>query len=446
MKRAFLAISCGLCFLLYNATAVHAQAHARLGAPVVGPGEEVVPEKPPLRVNWRLEDLVQIGLDQNPALRQAGLNVEAARGLAIQAGLYPNPMVSVIGDELGGTNGQQGGIITAPMVSQEFVTAGKKKLDRTIGERKTDQASLMLTMQRYELLTAIRSGFYETLTAQQRVATLEQIEKIAKRSYDLTKILVEVAKTTSTLDLLQVQIELNRVQAELEAARREQTAAWRKLTAVIGAPGLTQLSLDARLEDPLPLVDYDRAAGFVIENHPAVGLARVGIDAAELMLRRQKVEPIPNVTFAAGYVRDNQEKMDLWMFQVGMPVPLFNRNQGNILNASAELGKAVQQVPRAQNELIGRLAAAFGMYQAAKERVDRYRKTILPAASQANKIALDAFKGGQFEYLRVLQAQRVYQDANLEYVRALGEAWKAASEIAGLLLAEEMPRSVVEKK
>lgn len=435
------------------------QFRASLGTPVVVPAQEdtlppapaplpvpVTPSGPPTILvapaTYTVNDLVQIGLDQNPALKQAALEIEAARGLAVQAGLYPNPMVSVSGEELG----PQGGIITAPMVSQEIVTAGKKRLDRAIGERKADQATLTLAVQRYELMTTIRQAFFEALLLQERINVLENLEKIAAGSYDLTKRLVEVSKTASTLDLLQVQVELNRVQVELATTRKEYEGAWRRLAAFTGSPVLPQLPLAGKLDEPLPNFDFDQVRAVVIEHHPSVGLARVGISVAELSLKRQKVEPIPNVTVGAGYQRNNDERANQWTFQVGMPIPVFNRNQGNIFAAQADLGKAAFQVPRVQNELTSRLAVAFASYQAAQERATRYRKTILPAATLANKIALDAYKGGAFEYLRVLQSQRTLQEANLEYLRALGDAWRSASEIAGLILAEEIRFGTVTEK
>ncbi|HYT94260.1 MAG TPA: hypothetical protein VEL76_36425, partial [Gemmataceae bacterium] len=55
------------------------------------------------------------------------------------------------------------------------------------------------------------------------------------------------------------------------------------------------------------------------------------------------------------------------------------------------------------------------------------------------ELSRKGYQGGQFEYLRVLQAQRALAEANLELVRALGEMWRAASEIAGLMLEDHWP-------
>ena len=121
------------------------------------------------------------------------------------------------------------------------------------------------------------------------------------------------------------------------------------------------------------------------------------------------------------------------------PVPVWNRNQGNIRAARAELGEAIQDVGRAENELAERVATAHRTYSSALKLAEMYRTDILPKAEETYRLSREAFKGGQFEYLRVIQAQRSVAEARLESVRALGEAWKAAAELSALLLEERWP-------
>lgn len=388
-----------------------------------------------------LTDLIRISLDQNPNLRQAALDVDVAQGRAVQAGLYPNPRVDTVFDELGDKTGP-GGVNTVPLVTQEIVTAGKLRLSRSVAQREVDQASLALVRERFVLFTTVRQGFFEVLAAQRRYEIFDELVGLADKSYETTKALLQ-AKLVARLDLLQFQVELNRFRAERAAAERELAAAWRRLTASMGAPNLPRAPLVGTLDVAIPDYDFDRAREFMLDVYPDVRSAEVGITRAQLALRRAQVEPIPNVSVGAGYVRQNQNRSDDWVVGVSLPVPVFNRNQGNIRAAEAELGRATEEVRRVQFNLINRLAAAFGDYAAARERIERYRNSILPDATEAYKLALQAFKGGQFEYLRVLQAQRAVAEANLEYVRALAEGWRAASTIAGLLLEEQWPLSLV---
>ncbi len=426
-----------LAWLVPLAVACTASGPGRAQAPPARVPLNARPAPPAAPAALGLDDLVRLALGSNPTLAQAGLAVDAARGRATQAGLYPNPMLMVMGDELGSRQGP-GGFITAPFVRQEIVTANKLGLSRAAGARQVDQARLAVVRQHFVLLTAVRQGYFEVLAARRRVEVLAELARVAGASYDATRKLLE-SRQAARLDLLQVQVERDRVRADLDAALREQAAAWRRLVAVVGVPELPEAPLAGALDAPLPDYDYDRARAFLTESHPEVQSARVGVERARLVARRARVEPVPNVTFGAGYLRDNKGREDDWMFQVGVPVPLWDRNQGNVRAAEAEVGRAAQEVARVQNDLAGRLATAFGQYAAARERVERYRASVLPASREAYQIALNAFRAGQIGYLPVLQAQRAVQEANLEYVRNLADAWRFASEIAGLLLEECWP-------
>ena len=165
----------------------------------------------------------------------------------------------------------------------------------------------------------------------------------------------------------------------------------------------------------------------------------MAVDRARAAVRRAEAEVVPNVTLSAGYTRQNQNRSNDWAAGVSVPLVLWNRNQGNIRAAQAEVGAAAQEVGRVEADLAARLAQAFQTYAAARQRVGRYTGAILPRAEETYKLSLEAFKGGQFEYLRVLQAQRAVAEARLELNRALGEAWRAAGEISGLLLEEGWP-------
>lgn len=406
----------------------------------VAPGA-LLPQSPlPPRVTptpLSLDNLLRLTVQRNPRLEVRGFQVEEARGRAVQAGLYPNPTVSVGGEEMGSRDGP-GGILTAPQVSQTIVTGGKLSLSRAAAMREVDQATLALLAERFVVFTAVRQGFFEAVTAQRRVEILGDLVGLAEKSYEATKKLFE-AKLVARLDVLQLQAELDRLKADQAAAHREYEAAFRRLAATVGAPDLPVSPLAGSLDAPLPRYEYEPAAKAVLAVHPTLRSAQVGVARAQLLLRRAQAEPLPNVTVGAGYVRNNIDRGDQWTFQVGVPIPLWNRNQGNIATARAGVGQAAAQVRQAENDLLGQLATAFGLYAAALERVERYRTRVLPVVRESFDIAVQTYKGGQFEYLRVLEAQRAVAQANLEYNRSLGDAWRAAGEIAGLTLEEEWP-------
>ena len=429
----------GLLALVLFTTASRAQTPTLpMPRPVTGPAP-LTAQLPPSSSLLDLTDLIRLGLERNPRLAQVGFSIEAARGRALQAGLYPNPTVNVTLDELGDRTGP-GGVNTLPLVSQEIVTAGKLRLNRSAASREVDQATLNLMTQRYVLFTGIRQNYFDLLTLQRRVEILDELVKLAEKSVESTRKLLE-AKQVARLDLVQLEVELERFRAEREATARELPGAFRRLAAVVGVYGLPKARLAGSLDAALPDYDLERVQQFVLSEHPELRSAQVGVERAQLLLKRAQVEPIPNVTVGAGYVRQNQNRSDDWTIGVSVPIPVWNRNQGNIMAAQAQVAEAVQEVGRVQNDLVERLATAYRDYAAARQRAERYRMAILPKARETYELSLKAFQGGQFEYLRVLEAQRSVAQATLEYVRAQGDAWRAASVISGLVLEEHWPPS-----
>ncbi len=386
---------------------------------------------------YSLDDLVQIGLAQNPRLVQGAYSVTAAQARAYQAGLYPNPTVAFTLDELGDRTGQRG-VNTLPLVTQEIVTGRKLTLNRAAAGKEVDQAGLALASQRATLLSGVRVAFFDLLVLQRRIELLGELTALADQSIAQTKKLLD-AKQVARLDLVQLEVEAERLRTDQEAAERELPAAFRRLAAVVGVNRLPAKPLTGSLDAALPDYDLERLQQYILSVHPDRQSAVVGVERAKLVLRRAEVEPIPNVSLSAGYVRQNQNQSNDWTVGLSVPVPVWNRNQGNIRAAKAQIAESIQAIAVVENDLTERLATAFRDFAASKKRAERYKAAIMPRARETYDLSVKAYQGGQFEYLRVLEAQRSVAQANLDYIRALGEAWRAASVISGLTLEEEWP-------
>ncbi len=394
------------------------------------------PRAEPPPAAYDLAGLTAMTLQANPRLAQAAHAVDAAAGRAVQAGLYPNPVASFTGDELGDRTGPPG-ILTAA-VSQEIVTAGKLRLAREAALREADQATLALLAARYSRLGAVRQAYYEALALQRRAGILDDVLRLAEESLGVSEKLLKAGQA-SRLDLVQLEVERERFRAEREATRREIPAAFRRLAAAVGVPALPEGRLAGSIDEAAPPYDLEAARVFVGQSHPDVLSARKGVDRAQALLARAAAEPVPNVTVQAGFTRQSQNRSSDWMLGVSLPVPVWNRNQGGILAAKAQVGEAIQAVGRAENEVVERVAQAFGTYASARRRAELYRTSLLPRARESYELSLKGYKAGSFDYLRVLEAQRAYSQAELEAVRSSGEAWRAAGEISGLLLEEHWP-------
>lgn len=387
-----------------------------------------------------VDDFVRLAVERNPRLAKANLAIDAARGRHLQAGLYPNPDVAVNWDELGDRSSPDRlGILTAPKITQTIVTGGKLTLAQAVAAREVDQATLELISERFAVVGSVRAAFYEAFALQRRADILAELVKLADEAVAKGKVLLDAnPPQIARLDFIQLEVERERFRAELQAVRKELPGAYRRLAAVAGNNAAIPPNV-AGTFDGLPEYDPDRVREAVLTYHPQARSARVGVERAQAAVKRAEAEPIPNVSVYAGYIRQFENRSHDGAVGVSMPVPVWNRNQGNIRAAQAELGMAIQTVGQTENELAARVAAAYQTYASARERAAVYQKELIPRAEETYRLSLTAFKGGQFDYLRVIQAQRAIAEARLELNKSLGEAWRAAAELSGLLLEEWWP-------
>jgi cobalt-zinc-cadmium efflux system outer membrane protein len=142
---------------------------------------------------------------------------------------------------------------------------------------------------------------------------------------------------------------------------------------------------------------------------------------------------VPNIETQASVQYDYSSYDTIAGVQVGMALPLWNRNQGGIRRARAELTEANRQVDRVTLNLAARLGEAFQEYADAESRTSSYRDEILPRARQTLDLVQKGYPS-EVGYLELMTAQRVYSEANLAYIEALGDLWESWARIDGLLL------------
>lgn len=387
-------------------------------------------EDPPLD----LPTLISLAETTSPRLKTAALDVEEARGRAKQAGLYPNPNLRGGAMQLGGHDSQY-----YAQLSQEIVTKHKLQLDQSAAIREVTQAEYRYQQVRFQLLTAVRVGYYQVLADQQRVRTLDDLVTIVTRSEAAARQLEQVGEGTRS-DTLIFQVEYHKATLQRQNAETLLQAARKQLAATLG---LAQLPFDAQVQGDLRvsldvLNRYIDQEDYVPRN--AILLeAEADVGRRQLLLQRAEVEPFPNITVTAGYLRQFIGTNHLTTLELSVPLPVWNQNQGNIYAAQTALNRAQQNVEQVRNELARELADLRGRFRAAQQQVQRYEESLLPLAKEGVEIIQKAFAQGQFDFLRLLQSQRVLVETQLGYLQALEERWNAAARIAGMIQLDPFP-------
>jgi outer membrane protein, heavy metal efflux system len=379
-----------------------------------------------------LADLEQLALQNNPTLSIAAANVTAARGRQTQGGLKPNPQVGYVGMDIGedDTAGQHGGF-----VRQEFVTGGKLRLNRAVGGQEVREMRYRFSAQELRVLNDVRARFYDALVAQKNVELTDELRRVSKQLADSSRRLLE-GQQVSQSDLLQAEIEAEETGIATATARNQQEEAWRRLAAVVGIAADEQRSIAGSLDDEIPSYTWDEAYTRVLAENPALAAASARARKARLAIERARRENIPNVQVMASVSHMFQTDDDVAGVQVGIPIPVCNQNQGNILAAEAELIAAENGVRRLELELQDRLAIAFRRYATARQQTERYRQEILPRAQSSLDLVGTGYREGQVDFQTLLTSQRTYIRVNLAYIAALAELRQAVTVIEGQLLTD----------
>jgi cobalt-zinc-cadmium efflux system outer membrane protein len=398
---------------------------------------EPVPPSPLVdQFEFTLDAITQVALANSPVIREAQNQLVAARGRALQAGLYPNPTFGQASPQLAGNQTQYNAYVI-----QDLVTRGKIGLDAAAAGRAAVEAEFSLIRARFDVLTTVRQRFFTALASQQRAEVLANMVDIARSSRDIGQRLFQLQVGTKS-NLLLLQIELSKAEAEQINAVTLAETNRRQLAAATGLPDLPIPRVRGDLTLRLPEYDLLAVQQAVIARNALAQSAQIEIARTQIVLRRAEVEPFPNINMMGGY--QNQQPgafapQSQGIYQLQLVVPLFNRNQGNIRAAQANIGAAVAQLNRVHNELANAVAAAMGRYLVARQLSVRYESEILPNARDVQSISARLYKEGQTDFLVYLNAQRALLDANLSYISAQEARWLAGAELAGLLQSEQFP-------
>lgn len=370
----------------------------------------------------------------NPTLVRAGARMQAAQGRQVQAGLYPNPVVGYHATEVGnrGTAGQQGGF-----VSQRFITAGKLQLDQQIVGKEIDEAHFRFHGQELRVLSDVRVRFYDALVAQRRLELTQELARIGDKLEKATETLLKGGQGTEN-DLLQAGIRADESRILFDNASNQQVEAWRRLAAVVGLPQMPLAPLSGELDSELPQLDWESCSEAVLGSHPELHAAQARLDRAAAVIDRARVEPIPNVDLSVSVRRHTITDSDVANVQLGIPIPIFDRNQGNISAAEAEWIAASKEVDRIELDLQDRLAVAYRRFSNARQQVERYGKRMVPRAKKSLELVSDGYEKGQVEYLTLLTAQQTFVQVNLSYLDSLRELRAASALIDGQLLTNSL--------
>jgi cobalt-zinc-cadmium efflux system outer membrane protein len=384
-----------------------------------------------------LRDLQQLGFNNSPLIRQAAADVEAARGAAIQAGAYPNPNVGYESDQVkpGVDSGQQGWFI-----EQLIKTAGKLRFAQAAAVMDLRNAELALRRAQSDLAAQIGAGYFAVLVAQANVRVNAALSRLAEQAYSIQ---VDQLKggQAAAYEPMQLRVLALQARTNLVQAHNRSISAWKQLAASLGLPGLPPTELEGRADMPIPRVAYETALARVLSAHTDVQTAENAQLRARYSLRLAQVTPIPDVDARGVFQHDNAAPgHDQYGLQIGIALPIWDRNRGGILQAEGVLARAQEEAHRVRDDLSTRLADAFERYENNRIILDYYHTQILPDQVRAYMGVYErhGVEPDKVSFGDVVNAQQTLATTINAYIAALAAQWQAVTDLAALLQTDDV--------
>ena len=384
-----------------------------VAAGAAGPGPATVPAE------LDLETALALALARNPALAGAAAGIRAREAAVTQAGLWPNPEFSLEVENFAGTRERKrfdGAEITATL-SQLVELGGKRRKRRQLAARQRELTAAARRRLELDLRAEVGRAFINVLVAQERLALDRELLGLAERTAAAVGERVEagkvspVAATRARVELATARSQMRDSVYRLATARRLLVSTWGDRRA--GFERVTGPLRDFRQPPPLAALK----AG--LKENPDLLIRRSELERRRVAGDLAAAEAIPDLTVSAG-LRNFQERNDnALVFGISLPLPIFDRNQGGMVEAREETEKARLDGETARLRLETELVSARRELEAAFATAAALRDEILPGAREVFAASELGYREGKFPLLRLLDAQRTLFAVRRKYLTAL---------------------------
>lgn len=374
-----------------------------------------------------LSAAIDFALTANPELSAAANELRAVEGAVIQAGTLPNPEISTLVED----TQNKATRTTTVQINQLIELGGKRAARIASAERGRDVASADLAAKRLDIRASVVGNFFDVLVAQERVLQTEDLLGLAQRATQAASRRViagkisPVEETKARVAEASARVEWNQAKRDLVVTRNRLAATWGSQTVRFGR-------VEGRT-DSLPEILSTEEIERRLNNSPALARARHEADRFAALADLERSRRIPNITVSLGSKRAEELGRNQAIVGVSIPFPIFDRNQGNVLEALRRADKARDERSAEEVRLRMEVAQNQELLKALVVEAQALQDEILPGARSAYDAASKGFELGKFSFLEVLDAQRTFFQARAQYLKSLSEAHRTAAELERVL-------------
>lgn len=357
-------------------------------------------------------------LRSSPDLAVFPYEIRAAEARALQAGLRPNPEISVEVENIAGSGAFSGGDAreTTLALSQVIEMGGKRRLRQNVASLRRETLERDYELARLDVLAAAASRYLEVAQTQRLLDFAEQVvdwtrtaEDVAKKRYEVGGV-SRAELSRARTDAMRAKLAVSNLEVRLASAKRRLASLW-------GDREADFTHVDAELFSLPPVPDFARIQA-QLEQAPQLQrfltLDRLRQAELDLAIARGRQD----IEVGAGIRRVSATGDTGLVLEFSMPLGVSDRNQGNVTAAREELAKLDLEEAATRVKVFTELRNAYARLQQARQQVTVLRERILPEAQQALDLIQGGYSKGLFSYLELSQARQQLQAIENDAVAA----------------------------
>lgn len=380
-----------------------------------------------------LRQAMALSLARNPKLRAFGWDVRQAEARTWQAGLWTNPEIETEFENFGGTNDFSGtqSLETKVRLRQTFPLGGDVERRRELAAYESQLAGWDYEAARLQVLTEVTQRYIMLLAARRRVQVAEDALQLAEQVVQTTDKRIEagdappIEASRASVPLAMSQVAVKRAEREWQSARKRLALMWASNKPSFELAG-------GSLEQLQPPPSAERLVTLINQN-PHVARWATEISARRAEAELAEAEAIPDLTGQLGLKHEAADDAIGLIVGISLPLPIFDRRQGDILAARLGQESAKERRREAEMRLESMLSEAYARLAGAYDEAVAIRDVALPPAQEAFDLTHRAFENGDLTFLDLLDAERTLVDLRMQYLDALAEYHRSIAEIEGLI-------------
>jgi cobalt-zinc-cadmium efflux system outer membrane protein len=362
---------------------------------------------------------------ENPQLTMAQARVSEAEGMREQASLIPNPSLYASSENtpLGGSQPFRFSNDTDDYVYliQKIELGGKRSRRVAFASEKVSQMSIQSEVAMRQLLARVATAYW-------MAAGYAALDQLYKREVNTLDDMVDYNSArvqkgaTAEADLIRIQLESDRFKAQMrlvaEQARRSLIALYRQM----GATNFPDsVAFSDRLDDLPEIQPPDLQT--ILGDRPEMRAAREGLKQAQANLDLQRANAVPDPQLMAGYKRFSGSGQftgqNTLFFGFQVPLPIFDRNQGQIAASQAQVKGAKSAVTDQEITIRAEVESALSDYRSRRNALLKVLPRMTRRAALSDQVAEGAYRLGGADILRFLDATRMDIETKTLFVQTL---------------------------